>query len=112
MLIARFGALGKMPQSFLRRSDNGLVFTSRSFTALVRSYGLRQEFITPHSPGQNGKVERVIRLLKERCAHRHRLESLQHASRTIGEWIGFYNNRRPNYALGMTTPAKALALAA
>jgi len=33
----------------------------------VRSYGLRQEFITPHCPQQNGMVERVIRTLKEQC---------------------------------------------
>lgn len=77
-LIARFGTLGRVPGPFLLRSDNGLVFTSRSFTALVRSYGLRQEFITPHSSEQNGLVERVIRTLKEQCVHRHRFES--HAS--------------------------------
>ena len=47
-LIARFGTLGRVNQEFLLRSDNGLVFTSRHYTALVRSYGLRQEFITPH----------------------------------------------------------------
>jgi putative transposase len=41
-LIARFGTLGRVPHSFLLRSDNGLVFTSRNYTALVRSYGLRQ----------------------------------------------------------------------
>jgi putative transposase len=35
-LIARFGTLGRVPQPLLLRSDNGLVFTSRSFTALVR----------------------------------------------------------------------------
>lgn len=38
-LIACFGALGRVPIPFLLRSDNGLVFTSRS--ALVRGYGLR-----------------------------------------------------------------------
>ena len=27
------------------------------------------------------------------CAHRHRFETLQHASRVIGDWIGFYNTR-------------------
>ena len=111
-LIARFGTLGRVPAPFLLRSDNGLVFTSRSFTALVRSHGLRQEFITPHSPEQNGMVERVIRTLKEQCAHRHRFESLQHASRVIGDWIGFYNHRRPHQALAMRTPAEAFALAA
>ncbi|CAM5211913.1 IS3 family transposase ISKpn40 [Castellaniella defragrans] len=111
-LIARFGTLGRVPAPFLLRSDNGLVFTSRSYTALVRGYGLRQELITPHCPQQNGMVERVIRTLKEQCAHRHRFESLQHASRVIGDWIRFYNHRRPHQALSMKTPAEAFALAA
>ncbi|WP_343653032.1 integrase core domain-containing protein [Herbaspirillum sp.] len=30
----------------------------------------------------------------------------------IGDWIGFYNYRRPHQALGMKTPAEAFALAA
>lgn len=109
-LIARFGTLGRVREPFLLRSDNGLVFTSRAYTGLVRSYGLRQEFITPHCPQQNGMIERFIRSLKERCVHRHRFESLQHATRTIGDWIGFYNTRRPHQALGMKTPAQAFAL--
>ena len=111
-LISRFGTLGKVEQEFWLRSDNGLVFTSRHFTALVRSYGLKQEFITPHCPQQNGMVERVIRTLKEQCAHRHRFESIQHANRVIGDWISFYNNRRPHQALAMRTPAEAFRLAA
>lgn len=111
-LIARYGTLGRVRAPFLLRSDNGLVFTSRSYTALVRSYGLQQEFITPHCPQQNGMIERVIRTLKEQCTHRHRFETLQHASRVIGDWIGFYNTRRPHQALGMKTPAEAFALAA
>jgi putative transposase len=40
----------------------------------------------------NCMVEHVSRTLKEQCAHRLRFETLQHASRIIGEWIGFYNN--------------------
>jgi putative transposase len=69
-LIARFGTLVRVPTPFVLRSDNGLVFTSRGFTALVNGYGLRQEFITPHNPQQNGMVGRVIRTLKEQCVHR------------------------------------------
>ena len=61
-LITRFGVLGRVPNPFLLRSDNGLVFTSRNYTRLVRGYGLQQEFITPHCPQQNGMVERVIRI--------------------------------------------------
>ncbi len=111
-LIARFGSLAPAPKPFLLRSDNGLVFTSRAYTRLVRSYGLRQEFITPHCPQQNGMVERVIRTLKEQCVSRHRFESLPHASRVISDWIQFYNHRRPHQALRMKTPAEVYALAA
>jgi putative transposase len=110
-LIVRFGTLGRVPASFLLRSDNGLVFTSRGFTALVKGYGLRREFITPHNPQQNGMVERVIRMLKEQYVHRHRIESLQHSIRVISDWIGFYNQRRPHQALGKT-PVEAFKVAA
>ncbi|SNT19703.1 Integrase core domain-containing protein [Noviherbaspirillum humi] len=111
-LIARYGTLGKVTVPFLLRSDDGLVFTIRSYTALVRSYGLMQEFITPHCPEQNGMVERVIRTLKEQCVHQHRFETLQHASRVIADWISFYDTRRPHQALKMKTPVEAFALAA
>jgi putative transposase len=111
-LIARFGTLGRVEVSFLLRSDNGLVFTSRDYTKVVRSYGLKQEFITPHCPQQNGMMERLIRSLKEQCVHRQRFESLAHASRAIGDWIAFYNHRRPHQALRMRTPAAAFELAA
>lgn len=111
-LIARFGSLGRVSTPFLLRSDNGLVFTSQHFRRLTKSYGLQQEFITPHCPKQNGMVERLIRSLKEQCIHRHRFESQQHAMRVIGDWVQFYNNRRPHQALGMRTPAEAYALAA
>jgi putative transposase len=55
-LIARYGTLGRVSTPFLLRGDNGLIFTSRSYTAVLRTYGLRQEFITPHTPEQNGMV--------------------------------------------------------
>ena len=106
-LISRFGTLGRVNDEFLLRSGNGLVFTSRKFTALVRSYGLKQEFITPHCPQQNGMVERVIRTLKEQCVHRQRFDNIQHATRAIGDWISFCNNRRPHQALARRTPALA-----
>ena len=61
--------------------------------------------------GEVGKAD-VIRTLKEQYVHRHRFENQQHASRVIGDWIQFYNTRRPHQALGMKTPAAAYALAA
>ena len=75
----------------------------------MRSYGLKQEFITPHCPQQNGMVERVIRTLKEQCVHRHRFESQVHALRVIGDWISFYTSKRPHQALKMMAPDAAYA---
>ncbi len=54
----------------------------------------------------------VIRTLKEQCVHRQRFDSIQHATRAIGDWISFYNNRRPHQVLAMRTPAEAFRLAA
>jgi len=108
-LITRYGTLERVPVPFLLRSDNGLVFTSRVYTRLVRSYGLQQEFITPHCPQQNGMVERVIRTLKEQCVHRHRFESEVHATRVIADWIAFYNQQRPHQGLKMMTLDAAYA---
>ncbi|WP_214645159.1 integrase core domain-containing protein [Tritonibacter aquimaris] len=87
-------------------------FTSRKYAALVKNYGLQQEFITQHRPQQNGMMERLIRSLKEQCVHRQRFESLAHASRAMGDWIRFYDNRRPHQALAMRTPVQAIKLAA
>lgn len=67
---------GRYQTPFLLRSENGRMFSSRSYTALVKSYGLRQAFITPYSPEHNGMVERVINPLKDQCFHRHRFEAL------------------------------------
>ncbi|MCB6180225.1 DDE-type integrase/transposase/recombinase [Rhodobacter sp. Har01] len=111
-LISRFGTLGKVTRAFQLRSDNGLVFTSRRYTALVRSYGLKQEFITPHCPQQNGMVEHVFRTLKEQSIHRQRYDSLQHAARAIGDRIAFHNHRRRHQVADRKTPAEAFALAA
>lgn len=63
------------------------------------------------TPEQNGTVERVIRTLKDRCVHRHRFETLQHASRATDDWISFYNNQGTHQALAMKTTAEAYALA-
>jgi putative transposase len=109
-LINRYGTLGRVNAPYQLCSDNGLVFTSCSYTRLVKSYGLQKEFITQHCPEQNGLVERVIRTIKEQCMHRQRFETLQHASRVISDWIGLYNQKRPYQALKMRTPSQVFEM--
>jgi putative transposase len=57
-------------------------------------------------------VERLIRTLKEQCVHRHRFETLQHASLLIKRLDQLLQHSEATSALGMKTPAEAFALAA
>ena len=111
-LVNRFGCLARAAQPLTLRSDNGLVFTSRRFTVTVRSYGIKQEFITPHTPQQNGMIERLFRTMKEQCIWLHNFKSIEEAQTVIGQWVNWYNTQRPHQALKMKTPEQAYQLAA
>lgn len=65
--LSRFGTLRPVQQTPVIRSDNGLIFQSRRFREACRFYRLKQEYITPYTPEQNGMIERFFRSLKEEC---------------------------------------------
>ena len=110
-LIHRYGILGRAQDELTIRSDNGLVFTSRRYTRTVYRYGIKQEFIRPHTPQQNGMVERLIRSVKEQCLWLHNFASLEEARQALGAWFRYYNEHRPHQALGMKTPRDYYQLA-
>jgi putative transposase len=108
--IHRFGTLRPTGQTPVVRSDNGLIFQSRRFRAACRDYRLRQEFITPHTPEQNGMIERFFRSLKEECVWQHLFSDFQEAKAAIARWIRWYNEERPHQALGYRSPLEHRAL--
>ena len=52
-------------------------------------------------------IERLGRSLKYEAVYLHELTDGFVAERVIGEWIGFYNAKRPHSALDGRTPAQA-----
>ena len=102
--LARFGTLRPTGDTPTVRSDNGLIFRSRRFRAACRDYRLRQEFITPYTPQQNGIVERFFRSVKEECVWQHQFRNFAQAWRAIRTWIEWYNEARPHQALGYRSP--------
>jgi putative transposase len=102
--IRRFSSLRAPACAPVIRSDNGLVFQSKRFRAACRDYRLKQEFITPHTPEQNGLIERFFRSLKEECVWQHNFRTYHHARRVISRWIEWYNNQRPHQSLGYLSP--------
>jgi putative transposase len=108
--LARFGTRRPEGSTPVIRSDNGLIFQSRRFRAACRDYRLRQEFITPYTPEQNGLVERFFRSLKEECVWQHNFASFAEARTAITQWIEWYNADRPHQALGYRSPRQFRAL--
>lgn len=104
--IRRFGTLRPSGKTPVIRSDNGLIFQSRRFRRACRDYRLRQEFITPYTPEQNGMIERFFRSLKEECTWQHDFGSFPEARSTVSRWIRWYNEERPHQALGYRSPVE------
>jgi putative transposase len=108
--LARLGTLRPTGETPVVRSDNGLIFQSRRFRAACRDARLRQEFITPYTPEQNGIVERFFRSLKEECVWQHNFTGFAEARDAITQWIDWYNSGRPHQALGYRSPRQFRAL--
>jgi putative transposase len=104
--LRRFGHVRSGGSRPLLRSDNGLIFQSHRFRKACREYGIKQEYITPYTPEQNGVIERFFRSLKEECVWLTNFKSFKEAQRVIERWIRWYNEERPHQALGYLSPAE------
>ena len=102
--LTRFGTLWPQGQTPVLRSDNGLIFQSRRFRQACGEYRLRQEFITPYTPEQNGLIERFFRSLKEECVWQHHFAGFEEAQRAVARWMHWYNEGRPHQALQYKSP--------
>jgi transposase InsO family protein len=88
------------------RTDNEAVFTSWLFGFGLRWLGIQHRRTQPHSPWQNGRIERLFGTIKPvlRRFAPGDLAELQWALHTLGRT---YNHLRPHMALGGKSPAQA-----
>ena len=105
-LLYRFGKLAPLKQAIVVRSDNGLVFSSKSFRKTIKAYNFKQEFTTPYTPEENGMIERFFRTLKEECIWHYNFTSLKEANEIVTAWIAFYNTKRKHSALRYKAPVE------
>jgi len=104
-LIRRFGALPQGDANVVLRTDNALVYASELSRSLVKSYGMRQECILPHTPEQNGVAESFMGTLKLECVWQRRFETYKEA-KAITAWVRHDNERRPHSRLGCLPPVE------
>ena len=87
------------------RSDNGTEFTCKKFQNIILQNGIKHETIIPGNPQQNGRSERVNRILldKARCL----VAEAKLPKNFWGEAIGtsaYLSNRSPKRVLNQKTP--------
>lgn len=93
------------------RTDNGAPFASVGVRALSKlsvwfiKLGISPERIEPGHPEQNGRHERMHRVLKETTASPPR-SNMRAQQKAFDEFIYEYNYERPHEALGQESPAR------
>lgn len=80
-----------------------------SLRALCAEHGITQKFIRPHSPWQDGKVERLNRTLATEWAYRKAYTSNGQRTAALAPWLEHYNTGRSHSALGGKPPISRLA---
>jgi transposase InsO family protein len=80
-----------------------------SLREVCAAHGIRQRFIKPHCPWQNGKVERFNRTLAGEWAYRQVFTSNTDRQAALAPWLEHYNTERGHSALGGHPPISRLA---
>lgn len=85
------------------QSDHGSCFVAREYAATLADSGVGRTLIRPHTPTDNGIIERFHRTFGEQYKN-HDPADLQEAKRVIAGIIDHYNHERLHAALGYLRP--------
>ena len=94
------------------RCDNGPEYISRLLHDWADKHKIRLLFIQPGKPQQNAYIERYNRTVRYDWLNQHLFGSISEVQELSTKWLWFYNNERPNMAIGGITPRQKLAMAA
>jgi putative transposase len=95
---------GGRPEIF--NTDQGVQYTSRSFTGPVESSGASVSMDGRGRALDNVFVERLWRSLKYEEVYLKTHENVIALASGVSSWLRFYNDERPHQSLGYRTPAE------
>ena len=88
------------------KTDNGPEFSSLITRKWAAEHGIRQHFIDPGKPTQNGKIESFNARLRDDVLNEHWFLTLDDMRATVEPWRIRYNTHRPHSSLNYLTPAE------
>lgn len=92
-------------------TDNGKVFGSIAFEAVLDKLGARHIFTPPYTPRWNGKAERFIQTMLREWAYAIAYRTSDERRDALPAWVRYYNEERPHTAINYETPASRWARA-
>lgn len=89
----------------IHHSDRGVQYCSNIYVEELNKYQIQISMTEDYKPTDNAIAERVNGILKTEVIYREkRYKDLESALKRIGEFVDFYNNKRPHYSIGLKTP--------
>lgn len=90
------------------RMDNGPEYISHKLKAWAEELGIALVYIQPGNPQQNAYVERFNRTVRYDWLSQDIFGTLEEVQEQATRFCWYYNNERPNMALGGITPKQKL----
>lgn len=87
-------------------TDQGSVYSSKSFNELLPYYNIKRSMSRAGTPTDNATMESVIGWVKEELFMDFNIKKAENIEKAIENYIYYFNNERPAYALNYLTPAQ------
>jgi len=91
------------------RCDNGPEYISEKITRWADQQKINLIHIQPGKPQQNAYIERYNRTVRYDWLAQYMFDNLEEVQDYATRWLWFYNNVRPNMAIGGVPPKRKLA---
>ena len=90
----------------IHHSDRGVQYCCDLYVEELQKHGILISMTEDYKPTDNGIAERVNGIIKGESMYRQekRFSTYEEALENITRFIGFYNERRPHYSIGLQTP--------
>jgi len=85
-------------------TDQGSVYSSRAYNDLIQDYNISQSMSRAGTPTDNPVNESLNGWIKEELFIDFKLKESDNVHETIKDYVFYYNNIRPSYALRYKTP--------
>lgn len=91
----------------IHHSDRGAQYCCYAYTDMLKEHNISISMTEDYSPTDNGIAERVNGIIKMEFIYRvAQFRNMEEALKQIGQYISFYNDRRPHMSIGYHTPSE------